>query len=111
MDIKELQDIEVGKIICWNFFMEGLGLGFKTHFFTVKNVENVKKPEMPDTYWTEKKEFGPAKKIILEECMKKGKFYLIVPLDWEKEKYIYFADEKDSFGDKLEPEDIDFVKL
>lgn len=102
MEIKELQNLAVGKVIV--FHAGGKVFGddsMQNQYFTVKKILSIEKPKIRDHYWTDSDNFGPAKKIILEHYKTKKEFFIIVPLDFEKENYIYFDNENHDIGDSI----------
>jgi len=106
MKTEEIQNLKIGEKIYWNFYMKGMGTGFKNHIFTIVKIDLLEKPKIESPYWTNKPNFGPARKLTIEDHETKKKFYLIIPVDYVSEKYIYFTNDEDLPGDKLEPEQI-----
>jgi hypothetical protein len=103
MQIKELQGLSAGKII-YITNIGGKAFGdemMQNQYFLVKSILDQMMPKIPNNYWTDSDDFGPAIKFILEHIKTKKEFYLIVPLDYEKEEYIYFDNENDDLGDSI----------
>lgn len=100
MTPEESQNLKENSIIFFNaggaIFGDSL---IDVQYFKIKEIEDLESPEIPDPYWTPNKNFGPAKKIHLEHKGSNKKFYVIIPNNYEKENYVYFSPEDDSFGD------------
>ena len=102
MKIEDLQKLREGDIIYWEFYMAGMGEGFKNHAFTILKIDFIDKPQIENPYWVDQCNFGPAKKLIIEDYETKKKFYLIVPINYELERYIYFSNDEGIPADNLD---------
>ena len=99
MDLVTLQNLKIGEIISFHSggSVFGTGNSMQEQFFTVTKIEDIKEPTLPE--WEDTPKPGPAKKYYLQHYPSKKEFYLLVPKDYEKEKYVYFDNESQDIQD------------
>jgi hypothetical protein len=108
IDVEQVKDLLIDDKIVLHFMMPELGEE-SHHIFRIIAVIDEENPLIENHYWTDKNNFGPARKFVLEHYPTKKVFFLIIPDDYDKEQYIYFTNEEGIPGDNYPLSQIEII--